>query len=353
MRLDVDGQPAWLRSFLAFDRHPEVHSTGLVVSRDLHDEVKRAAPSAAFVVLGGESRAESARAGLAALDESCDVVLIHDGARPYVTPGVISRVIQGVIDHGAAYPCIPVTDTVRLTTSGGLQSIDRDQLHFAQSPQGARRELFERAYSNGDDEYTDDIAAVLAIGEAAMPVEGEVSNLKITYPGDVQQMKARRETRTGFGYDIHAFSSDPDRDLWLGGVRFGSEERGLMGHSDADAVLHAVVDALLGAAGLGDIGKAYPDTAQEWKDAPSSLFLRGSAQRVIEMGWRISNIDVTVIAEMPKIGPRRDEMRRTIAELCGIETERVNVKATTNEKLGPIGHAEGIAAMAVVTLDSS
>ena len=353
MRLDVDGQPAWLKSFLAFDRHPEVLGTGLVVSRDLHDEVKREAPSAAFIVLGGETRTESARAGLAALDKSCDIVLIHDGARPYVTPQVISRVIQGVMDHGAAYPAIPVTDTVRLVASGGLLSIDRDQLHVAQTPQGASRELFARAYSNPEEEYTDDIAAVLAIGEAAMPVEGEVSNLKITYPGDVQRMTARQETRTGFGYDIHAFSSDPDRELWLGGVRFGPDERGLTGHSDADAVLHAVVDALLGAAGLGDIGEAYPDTAQEWKDAPSSLFLRGSVQKVVELGWRISNIDVTVIAEVPKIGPRRDEMRRSIAELCGIESERVNVKATTSEKLGPIGHGEGIAAMAVATLERS
>ena len=184
-------------------------------------------------------------------------------------------------------------------------------------------------------------------GIRPVAVQGDLENVKITTVKDLKG-RGQWETRTGHGYDIHRFSTDPARELWLGGVKF--EGIGLEGHSDADVVIHAIVDALMGAAGLGDIGEHFPNTDSRWKDEPSATFLKETAQMLSRSGWEVVNIDVSVLAERPKLSPRREEVRSVVAGILGIDVARVGIKATTNEGLGAIGRGEGVAAFAVATI---
>lgn len=349
LELKIGGKPVWLVSFEALYGHPEIDSVGVVAHEAIIEEVKRLALGAAFVVKGGATRTESAKIGVHSLPEGTEVVLIHDAARPFVTAKVISNVIDGVREHGAAFPAVPVVDTVKIEEEGTYRTLDRSRLVACQTPQGALRQHFERAFAQ-DGESTDDVSLLEAIGIKAVAVEGDRANIKLTVPEDAYHARTESETRTGIGYDVHRFSDDPSRLLWLGGVLFAGEEPGLEGHSDADVVIHAVVDALLGAASLGDIGLLYPNTDQRWKDEPSSTFLQESSTLVVEHGWSIVNIDISVLAERPKIMLRRDEIQSKIAELTGLSSDRVSIKATTNEGLGAIGRGEGIAAFAVATV---
>lgn len=330
-------KPVWRHSFDAFLSHPEVDRVGVVFSPE--DVVT--IPEAAFVVAGGASRQESAKAGLNAVGEDNDIVLFHDGARPWVSHEVISRVVQGCREHGAAAAAIPVTDTIRQ----GNVLLNRNELSAMQTPQGGRRTDFIRAYASTEENFTDDVAILAIIGVTAQLVEGDPKNVKITNPSDLPQLP---ELRTGFGYDIHPFAKD-DRPLYLGGVHFENHP-GLDGHSDADVLLHAVVDALLGAVGLGDIGVHFPNTDIQWKQARSTTFLEFAAKSISDLGWRILNIDATLVAETPKVMARAAEIRHTIAQCCKVEPDRINLKATTNERLGSIGRGEGIAAMAVASI---
>ncbi len=344
LRREVGGAPVWLKSYRALAGHPEIDSVVIVCSAGHEEEMRRHAPEA-IVVPGGASRQESVQRGLDALPSEAEIVLIHDAARPWVTEEVISRVIAGVRERGAAYPGIPVSDTIRQTDG---TTLDRSQLLAVQTPQGFRVELIRQAHAAGEPGATDDIKLVEAMGVSALAVEGDPANTKITHPTDLPMIEPR-EYRTGLGYDVHRFSEDPDRPLWLGGIEF-DDKPGLEGHSDADALLHAVVDSLLGAAGLGDIGEHYPNTDPRWKDAPSSLFLRETANRLRAEGWTIEHIDVAVLAERPKILPRRAEMIAHISAAIDVRINKVSIKATTNEGLGAIGRGEGIAAFATATL---
>lgn len=338
-----DGRAVWEAAFAALARHPGVLGVGIVTREDLMGAMSGV--GAAFVVAGGETRTESVRRGLAAVPEGTEIVLVHDAARPWVTAEVIDRVIAGARAAGACVPGVAVTDTVRDVEVGTL---DRGRLRAVQTPQGFTIGILREAYAEGE-EGTDDASLVERLGYSVTVVEGDAANRKVTFRGDLEG-QMMMETRTGLGYDVHRFSEEVNRPLWLGGVLFEGEGPGLEGHSDADALLHAVVDAVLGAASLGDIGEHFSNKDPRWKDKASVFFVEHARDLVREQGWRILNADVSVIAERPRILPRRDAIRRVIADALGLEIDRVSVKATTNEGLGAIGRGEGVSAFAVATL---
>lgn len=312
------------------------------------------------VVPGGDTRSESVRAGLAALPPECDIVLVHDAARPAVSERLVAQVARAAREHGAAVPGLPVSDTLKRTGSDGrvLETVDREGLWRVQTPQGARvadlRAAFEILGSQAMT-LTDEAAVLEMAGYPVFVVPGEERNIKVTYPEDISRAAAilsgaacgPPEFRTGFGYDVHALAEG--RPLWLGGERI-PHDRGLVGHSDADVLLHAVCDALLGAAGMGDIGVLFPDSDPAHKDRPSIEFVLEVAERLRAGDWRVENVDVTLLAERPRIGPYRDAMASNIARALGTAEDRINIKATTSERLGFVGRAEGLACWAVAAI---
>jgi 2-C-methyl-D-erythritol 4-phosphate cytidylyltransferase / 2-C-methyl-D-erythritol 2,4-cyclodiphosphate synthase len=344
IQLPLRGKPVWRYSFDTFRTHPHVEGVGLVGDLDC--------PEADFVVPGGKSRTESSANGLAAVPDWAEVVLIHDAARPFVSSNVIERVIHGVMQYGAATPGIPSADTIKRVWPGGIETLNRAELFATQTPQGALREPLLSLYRENRQEFTDDMAILEANGIQPKIVPGDPANFKITTPEDLARvvgLLGPAEVRTGLGYDIHRFSTEPDRPLWLGGVLF-EDIAGLDGHSDADAVLHAVVDALLGPLALGDIGALFPNTDPQWKNAPSIKFVTYAAEQIQARGWMIVNIDICVIAEAPKVMTRALEIRETIAKAIDSDIERISIKATTNEQMGSLGRREGIAAFATATI---
>jgi 2-C-methyl-D-erythritol 4-phosphate cytidylyltransferase/2-C-methyl-D-erythritol 2,4-cyclodiphosphate synthase len=334
----------------------------------------------ARAVAGGAARADSVRLGLAAL-ERCEVVLVHDAARPFATPDLIRRVAEAAVADGAALAALQVTDTVKraadpsplqATSPSPLQAtspsppqatspaaapsrvaetLDRRTLWLAQTPQGFRSDVLKRAYEAAGQEAaaaTDECGLVERLGAPVTLVPGEAGNFKITTPEDVARARALTEPpfATGVAYDCHRFEAG--RRLVLGGVEF--EGDGLLGHSDADVCAHAIGDAILGAAGLGDLGRHFPDTDPRWRGVSSLVLLREIAAKAAEAGWRVGNADVTLAARRPKIAPRADEMRARLAEALGVAPGQVNVKATTGEGMGFVGRGEGIAAHATALL---
>ncbi len=343
--IELDGAPLWTRSYQTLLRHEMVDGVGIVCGEGLVGQFQGHAPEALFVVEGGATRTQSARNGFDARPGWAEAVILHDAARPFVESVTIGGVILGIKAHGAAFPAIEVTDTIKQREGGSYKTLDRTKLVAVQTPQGATVELFQKAFASGL-EATDDAALLEAVGIEAIVFPGFAENIKVTTWSDLRHEMA--ETRTGHGYDVHRFSDDPKRKLWLGGVEF--EGPGLEGHSDADALIHAVVDALLGAASLGDIGDHFPNTDPRWKNEPSATFLKESARMLAINGWDVVNIDISVIAERPRLSGRRDEIRTVIASLAAISLDRVSVKATTNEGLGSIGRGEGVATFAVATI---
>lgn len=345
IRARLGGKPVWKWSYDTLRAHPLVSEIALVCSEV--EEFRGAAPDCDYVVLGGSSRQESCRMGLGKLERT-DLVLIHDAARPFVSSELIQRVIDAAAEHRAAAPRVPVTDTLRRQDG---EFVDRDSLFAMQTPQGAMLADLVRGHEQATREYTDDMALIQSLGIGPQWVEGDPKNFKLTTVDDLARARGIvgfKETRTGIGYDIHRFSEDPSRPLVLGGVRF--EGAGLEGHSDADALIHAVFDALAGAMGLGDIGVHFPPSDERWRDRPSTEFLNWLRDAAADRGWKIVNIDATVIAERPKIMPMSETIRRVIAEHLGCGVDQVSVKATTNEGLGSLGRGEGVAAYAVATV---
>jgi 2-C-methyl-D-erythritol 4-phosphate cytidylyltransferase/2-C-methyl-D-erythritol 2,4-cyclodiphosphate synthase len=339
------GVPTWLKSFRALAAHPQVDSVGVVCSAEMLDEIRSAVPQALFVVEGGADRAASSKIGVDQLPSGAEIVLIHDAARPWVSHDLITRVIEGVERTGAAVPGLPVTDTIKQVVGDQVSTLDRGTLRAVQTPQGARLNLIRDLSASGV--VTDDASLWEQAGLAVEIVEGDPANKKITFEEDLEQKM--EETRTGMGYDVHRFSKDPDRPMILGGVEF-DDRPGLEGHSDADALVHAVVDALLGAVAMGDIGEHFPNTDPRWKDKPSVHFLKFAGEMLAESGWSIRHIDCSVIAERPKLLARREDMRQAISEPLGLTMDQVSIKATTNEGLGSLGRGEGIAAFATATV---
>lgn len=303
------------------------------------------------VVEGGATRAESVRNGLAAIP-GCSVVLTHDAARPFTTPALTRAVALAAARDGAASAALGATDTVKLADGNRVvETIDRRTIWLAQTPQGFRATLLARAFMAAGPlavAATDECQLIEQLGEPVTLVPGEVSNFKLTNGGDLARARALVEApyAIGVGYDVHPF--EPGRKLILGGVEF--EGDGLLGHSDADICAHAIGDAILGAAGLGDLGHHFPDTDPRWKGVSSLQLLREIVRKAGEVGWRVGNCDVTLAARRPKIAARAEEMRAHLAEALGVVAAQVNVKATTGEGLGFVGREEGIAAHAVALL---
>ena len=343
-------RPVWRWSFDTYAEHPEIAGVVLVGS-DSNLEALQASGAHA-VVRGGKTRQESSLAALEALPMDAEALLIHDAARPFTSMALVSSVIQAVERVGAAAAAIPVVDTIKQISPDGISTLDRERLVAMQTPQGARVELLRQAHAASSGNTTDDMALIEAIGVHPEIVLGEPQNFKITTPEDLSRARAligSPEIRTGLGYDIHPFSNDPSRTLYLGGVAF-HDHAALDGHSDADVILHAATDALLGAVGLGDIGQHFPNTDPRWLGEPSLTFLRHAAQLLRERGWRVVNLDMTAIAESPKVMKKSEEIRALVGEAIGIDPSRISIKATTNERLGSIGRSEGIAAFATAAV---
>lgn len=303
------------------------------------------------VVIGGKTRQASVKNALDAMkDEEC-FVLVHDAARPYVRESLIDSVLKAAVEFGAAIPVIEETDTIKAVESlDGIRSfvkttMDRSRLKRVQTPQGFSFSLLKEAYDNASKlgfEGTDDASLVEAIGEIVTVVHGDESNIKITRINDMPT-----ENRVGNGFDVHKLKEGLP--LVIGGEKI-PYEKGLIGHSDADVLTHAVMDALLGAAKLGDIGRMFPDTEEAYKGANSISLLENVGGKIKEEGYEVINIDATVICEKPKLAEHIQRMEENIAQALQIETKRVNIKATTTEGLGYEGRGEGISASSVCLL---
>lgn len=309
---------------------------------------------AVALVNGGATRAETVRLALESLvGAGITQVLIHDGARPLVSAALIRRLMDA-LDHGpAAAPALAVTDALWRGAGGRVVGTqDRASLWRAQTPQAFHFDAILAAHRAHPQDAADDVAVARAAGLDVTIVEGDEDNIKLTFPGDFDraariQREQRMDVRLGNGYDVHAFC-DGDH-VWLCGVAV-PHGRGLLGHSDADVGMHALTDAIYGALAEGDIGRHFPPSDPQWKGAASHIFLRHAMERVAARGYRLSNCDVTLVCERPKIGPHADAMRAALAGIMGVETDAVSVKATTSERLGFTGREEGIAALATATL---
>ncbi len=311
------------------------------------------------LVDGGVRRQDSVRAGLQALSPGTEFVLIHDGARPFATSELAERVLAAARITGAAVPAVPVPDTVKREEDGEVvATLDRSVLRLTQTPQGFRRELIEEAYEAlGEREVTDDASVVELLGRPVAVVEGLPGNRKITRAGDLEEARLRAgalnglgSARVGLGCDWHELV--PGRRLVLGGVEIPFE-KGLLGHSDADVLTHAVCDALLGAAVAGDIGLHFPPDDPAYEGASSIAMLERVVEIVAEAGLRPTSIDTVVVAEAPKLAPHIPAMRETLARAIGLSPAAVSVKATTTEGLGPEGEGKAISATAVAVVVSA
>lgn len=300
------------------------------------------------VVVGAATRSGSVRNGLAMVPADADVVVVHDAARPLAGPALFRATVDAVRAGAEAAVCaVPVIDTVkRVEGSTVVATVDRSDLWAVQTPQAFAAGALRAAHAGGG-EATDDAALLEAAGFAVAVVPGDPRNIKLTRPDDLvvaEALTGSPPLRVGQGYDVHAFSDDPGRPLVLGGVVFEGE-RGLAGHSDADVVTHAVADAVLGAAGLGDLGRHFPDADPAWAGADSLTLLADVVRRAAAAGWRPVNADCTVVLERPRLAPWRGDME---SRLAAVLTAPVSVKAATAEGLGSLGRGEGIACSAVV-----
>jgi 2-C-methyl-D-erythritol 4-phosphate cytidylyltransferase/2-C-methyl-D-erythritol 2,4-cyclodiphosphate synthase len=312
------------------------------------------------IVAGRERRQDSVIAGLEALPEGIEIVVIHDGARPLAEADLFDRCAAEAAKSGAAIAAIPVSDTLKRLTDGTIQgTVDRSGLWAAQTPQAFRLESLRRAMTVSSGEtVTDEASLCEAVGLRVTVVPSSQANLKVTHAEDIPVadallrarhglQPAERPVRTGIGYDTHRFASG--RPLIVGGVEI-AHDQGLQGHSDADVLLHAIADAVLGAAALGDIGQHFPPSDDRYRNADSQLLLREVVRLAREAGWAPGNVDATVLAEAPLMAPHVPLMRERIAACLGLSPDAVSVKATTNEGMGAIGRGEGIAALATAML---
>ncbi len=371
----IGGVAVLTHTIRAFASHPRVDLVQVVIHPDDLTAYGQAwpmprspdAPGSKVLpaVTGGTTRQASGLKGLAALAaHNAASVMIHDAARPFVDPGTIDRVLDALVHASGAIPGLQVADTLKRVGDAGLISgtVDRTNLWRAQTPQAFRFAdiwpAHQRAAAAGLRDFTDDAALAEWAGLGVTIVEGQEGNRKITTPEDLAMAdRAIREctsaqlhtpdVRTGTGFDVHRFA--PGDHVWLGGLRIPHSAK-LEGHSDADVALHALTDAILGAIGDGDIGQHFPPSDIKWKGAASRLFLEDAVRRVKARNGHIGNVDLTILCEAPRIGPHREAIRAVIAEILGIEVDRVGVKATTTEGLGFTGRREGIAAMASATV---
>lgn len=378
----IAGRPVLSHTLDAFLNHPRISKIVTVIHAD--DTALYAAAVAATncgesgkelrTAIGGDTRQKSVLAGLKELDTAgCDLVLIHDAARPFISKTVIDRILSRLDeDAEGVLAAVPVADTLKKFEERGrpLQTIDRTGLWSAQTPQAFPFKPILRAHMKaagaGRHDFTDDTGLAEWAGIQVELSDGDPGNFKITTRQDLlraetqvkqnpmnQEVRTRPllsellDVRTGVGYDVHAF--EPGDAVILGGVAIPHTGK-LKGHSDADVVLHAITDATLGAIGDGDIGSHFPPSDPKWKGASSDMFQIDAVARVTKLGGRLAHVDVTIVCEEPKIGPHRDTIRQNIAQICEVPASRISVKATTSERLGFTGRKEGIAALASVTV---
>ncbi len=356
--LDLAGRPVLRHAAEAFLRHEAVDAVRVVIGPDDRSLFDRAVGGldVGAPVVGGATRQDSGRLGLESLGGlSPDRVLIHDAARPFVDAATIDRVLDALTRHPAALPGVPVSDTLKRAAGEPLlvgETVDRRGLWRAQTPQGFRyADILAAHRTAAGGNFTDDAAVAQHAGLEIAMVMGSENNFKITTREDLERAErmagGTMDFRTGSGFDVHAFGEGTH--VTLCGVDI-PHDRGLEGHSDADVAMHALTDAILGAIADGDIGAHFSPSEPKWKGAPSRLFLEHAAGLVAGRGGAISNVDVTIVCEAPKVGPHREAMRASLAAILGIEVSRVAVKATTTERLGFTGRREGIAAQATATV---
>ena len=344
------GRPLVCWSLDTLRRHPAVAETVLVVPPGA--EADYATFGADRLVPGGATRTLSVRAGLGALSPDITHVLIHDGARPGLTGGLVDRLLGALETAQAAAPALPVVDALKRAGPDGLAGIDRADLYRVQTPQAFRLDALRPALEAAGEDLVDDLAAVEAAGIPVQLVAGEARNMKVTHASDfdlVARLMAPVTTppRIGTGFDVHAFG--PGDAVILCGVSI-PHTQGLAGFSDADVAWHALTDAVFGALALGDLGDHFPPGDPRWKGASSDRFLRHALALAAERGYRLTSCDLTVICEAPKVKPHREAMRQRTAEVTGLPLDAVSLKATTTEGLGFTGRREGIAAQALAVL---
>jgi 2-C-methyl-D-erythritol 4-phosphate cytidylyltransferase/2-C-methyl-D-erythritol 2,4-cyclodiphosphate synthase len=357
----IGGEPIIRASLRGLIEHPQVHLVQPVIHAD--DAALFAAATEGLAMLpavpGGATRQDSVWAGLEALLlQEPEIVLVHDAARPFASADLIARTIATAEQHGSAIPALRIVDGIKAVDAAGeiTADVDRTPLRTVQTPQGFRFSpllaAHRKAQAAGRHDFVDDAGVLAWNGMPVHIVEGEPGNLKLTTPEDFSRAEALAhmqltDIRTGTGFDVHAFGAGDH--VMLGGLRI-AHTRAAIGHSDADVVLHALTDAILGALADGDIGQHFPPSDERWRGAASDQFLAFAVERVRARGGRLALLDVTVLCEAPRIGPHRDAMRENIARIAGIPLSRVAVKATTTERLGFTGRGEGIAAIATATV---
>lgn len=348
----IGGKPVLRWAVESLVRHPAIREALVVIGagqEQLAEAALAGLPVSDFIQ-GGAERADSVRAGLAATDG--DAVMVHDAARPFCPAAVIDRLIASLEFYEGAAPVLAVGDTLARVADTLGDPVDRNGVVRVQTPQAFRLDDLKAAYERwSGPSPTDETTVARAAGMKVAAVDGDPALEKLTRPADFQRaeqwLAGQMSPRTGMGFDVHAFSGEGP--IMLGGVEV-PHNRGLAGHSDADVVLHAITDALLGAAGLGDIGEHFPPSDPRWKGAQSSLFLAHAVELLRTGGAVIDHIDCTIIAEAPKVGPHREAMRGRVAEIVGLRMDQVSVKATTTEGLGFAGRREGVAAQAVASI---
>jgi 2-C-methyl-D-erythritol 4-phosphate cytidylyltransferase/2-C-methyl-D-erythritol 2,4-cyclodiphosphate synthase len=357
----LQGEPVLRRAMRALAMHPAIDAVQAVIDPAENEAFQNAVgdlPKCLAPAAGGTTRQRSVRAGLEALAElKPSIVLVHDAARPLASAALVDRALAAVETTGAAIPIIALRDTIKRVDETGrvVSTLDRNELRAVQTPQAfffaPLIEAHRRASEAGLDDFTDDAALAEWAGIPVATFAGENGNLKLTTADDFARAEAiadaLTDVRTGTGFDVHAFG--PGNHVMLGGVAV-PHDKGLIGHSDADVLLHALTDAVLGALGEADIGHHFPPSQEQWRGAASDQFLAFAASLVRARGGRIAHLDATLLCEAPKLAPHRDAIRARIAAIAGIEISRVGVKATTTEGLGFIGRKEGMAAMATATL---
>lgn len=370
------GRPAWRWALDVLLAHPSLVHLAIVVPAEAEERFAAAMPprdGRCLVVPGGETRADSVIKGLWALTgaghDDDTLVLVHDAARPAVTPELVDRVVAAAAAEGgdrAIVPVVPVVDSLKRVRGGRVVSpVERADVAAAQTPQaatlGALRAAIEEAHAWGRP-ITDDAGALAAAGVPVLTVEGDPMNRKLTDPSDLAPMRAvlaerisalspgdtAAGQRYGVGFDAHRLVDG--RPMHLGGLTWDDEPRGPLGHSDGDAVLHAIIDALLGAASLGDVGTLFPDSAEAWSGADSGDLTRAAVGLLAEHGWRPVGVDVSVAVAHPAIAPRRDELAQRIGGILGVDGDAVSIKGTTSDGLGFAGD-EGVAAWAVASVE--
>jgi 2-C-methyl-D-erythritol 4-phosphate cytidylyltransferase / 2-C-methyl-D-erythritol 2,4-cyclodiphosphate synthase len=348
----IAGKPVLRWAVESLIRHPAVQSARVVIGKGQEENARLALKGldVGEFIAGGAERADSVRAGLEAI--AADAVLVHDAARPFCPPNVVDRLVAQLEFFEGAAPVVPVGDTLARFSDQLEEPVDRRGVVRVQTPQAFRIDALREAYACwSGPSPTDETSVLRAAGMRVAAVDGDPALEKLTVPADFERadqwLAGRLCPRTGMGFDVHAFSGEGP--IMLGGIEI-PYSRGLAGHSDADVVLHAITDALLGAAGLGDIGEHFPPSDPRWKNAPSHGFLRHAVELLAARGAIIDHVDCTIIAEEPKIGPHRSAMRERIADIAGLAPGQVSVKGTTTEGLGFTGRREGVAAQAVASI---